>query len=167
MFKQYKNSGYIVFALLVCVCAAAQFQIRTYRFLSVQSDSMRPALRTGDLAIVDTSRQTAQVGNIVSFRNPIRPATINSHRVVSIDYRRGVMTTKGDNAAAADTVVPLRNIVGTVAWRVPALGYVVDALKHPVGLGILIYLPALRIIWLELRRLHPAYILPRRYVLYR
>ena len=81
-----------------------------FRVLTIQSGSMTPALRTGDL-VVSRSRPVALIhpGDIVTFEHPTLRAMV-THRVVETtrDGDTIEVTTKGD----ANTV--------TEAWHVPA-----------------------------------------------
>ncbi|MDB5181424.1 MAG: sipW [Candidatus Saccharibacteria bacterium] len=139
-----------------------------YQFMSVQSDSMQPYVAPGGAVVVDRKDTNIHEGDVITYRSPVDRRTVNTHRVVAIDVYRGVVTTKGDNALAVDTVVPLQNVLGTVRYRLPFLGYGLDILKRPLGLLAVIYLPASFVVMAEVRRLTKYYSAPpRHYLLYR
>ncbi len=122
------------------------------RFYSVQTDSMRPALQPGDLAIsIKPSR--LQSGDIISYRSSSNSQQIVSHRLVQTFPGKGYVITKGDNLTYADPAVPYSSITGKTIKIVPKLGYAVNVLRSPAGLIGLVYLPALALAAYELSRL--------------
>jgi|GEM_PF-726009 len=131
------------------------------KFLSVQSGSMVPTLHKGDLVFGNRVpvRQIA-VGDIVTYTNPHllngQPIT---HRVIQTPTMANGnhFVTKGDANPAADPPIAGRNIIAQTHGHVPYLGYLVDFIRKPLGLILLIYLPALTVIVAEIRRLMQYY----------
>jgi signal peptidase I len=134
----------------------------------VLSGSMEPALRVGGLAFVrsleaplvieggSTGDPTAAIGKgeIITFRAPRNPEYRVSHRVIGvIDNRDGRrFATRGDANAQPDPVlVPAENVVGTVAYHVPYLGYLVSWLQRPWAFIVLAGLPTAFIVVSESR----------------
>ena len=116
--------------------------------LAVQSDSMSPTFRKGDLIFIqkcDTSK--LEVGDIVTFHTIIdNEYALNTHRIASIDEVNGMrsFTTKGDNNDVADThVIGDGDIVGKYLFAIPHLGKVMDFLSSSMGFLIVIVLPML------------------------
>lgn len=136
---------------------------RGYRLLSVQSDSMRPFVSKGGAVVVDCHELHVAAGDVVSYRSPIDARTINTHRVMAVDLEHGLMTTKGDNTQLQDTAVPLRNVIGVVQYSLPLVGLLLDAVKRPVGLVALVYVPALLLVMHELWLLRSYYRTPPRH----
>lgn len=128
-----------------------------YRLYSVQSDSMAPGLSTGDVVLVDSRDKNISTSDVVSFRSPDNPMVIVTHRIISIDAATGSFIAKGDNTDLVDRPVSLSEVVGVVAVSAPILGHVSDALKQPVGLIAMVYLPALFVIAGEVSRLGRHY----------
>jgi len=61
-------------------------------------------------------------------------------------------TVKGDANEEADAEkVPRENVIGKVLFSIPFLGYTLDFAKKPVGFLLLIWVPAIMIIWEEIR----------------
>ena len=70
------------------------------------------------------------------------------------------MITKGDNTPRNDKPLPMSQIIGKVDYKVAYLGYGLNFLRSPAGLITAVYLPALLIIVLELKRLATHYTKP-------
>jgi len=129
--------------------------------LSVQTNSMAPTLVKGDAIVLKHSNlSTLKVGDIVSYRSPLNPNVIITHRIVFIDKSRSVVVTKGDNVATTDGPINVSQIVGQVSRTIDRLGYILDFLRSPTGLITTLYIPAIGIFSLELSRLTKYYLRP-------
>ena len=104
---------------------------------SVQSGSMEPVLYKGDLLLVK-ERQDYAEGDIVVYQSE---GLLVVHRIIDIDGR--AVTTQGDANNIPDESFDIDCIKGEVVLRMPAAGYVIDFLKTPVGVIVLILLAAL------------------------
>lgn len=126
------------------------------RMLSVQSGSMEPVLAKGDLVFV-TRVPAGQLapGDVVTFVNPYNSKQTITHRVVQLPSERadGMLITKGDANAAEDTAIAPEAVVGKVSHSLPFAGRAIDVVREPIGLVLVIYLPALIIVIQEMKRL--------------
>lgn len=108
--------------------------------------SMEPTMRTGDLAIV-MRQDTYAIGDVVSYHPSAAPEGEILHRVVGGDAASGWVT-KGDNRPDAD---PDRsttaNIVGKVVLHLPMAGFLVNSLRNPYVLGVLVALLVMAVAW--------------------
>lgn len=104
---------------------------------SVQSGSMEPVLYKGDLLLVK-ERQDYAEGDIVVYQSE---GLLVVHRIIDIDGR--AVTTQGDANNIPDESFDIDCIKGEVVLRMPAAGYVIDFLKTPAGVIVLILLAAL------------------------
>lgn len=151
----------IAFALAGGMIAAISFA-QGSRPLSVQSGSMAPTFHKGDLVITKPvpDRRYA-VGDIVTFINPKNKRETITHRIVAVPPHNAAhsprIITKGDANKATDGHIPIHLIVGKVELSLPYAGYIFDFLRRPVGLLLVIYIPALTIIVSEIRRLAKYY----------
>lgn len=130
------------------------------KLLSVQSGSMVPAYNKGDLVVttrVPDSRFA--VGDVVTFISPIHKNQTITHRIVELPSanNKGQYVTKGDANHSVDPLLEASSIVGRVDLGIPYVGYFMDFIRQPLGLLLLIYLPALMIIISELRLLARHY----------
>ena len=127
--------------------------------MSVQTGSMRPAIRPGDAVVVRQSSvlDTLKPGDIISYRSPRNSDVILTHRLVAVDTRTGLLTARGDAAAAADPPFGQDRVVGMVTRTVPLAGGVLDFVRQPYGLATAVYAPSIMLITWEIRRLMRSY----------
>src|SRR5689334_18244998 len=86
----------LIVTLVVVFSAGLRFETRGGHVLSVQTSSMLPAFRPGDVVIAErVAPASLQVGDIVSYHSLLNPAVTISHRIVNIDQSRSLLTTKG------------------------------------------------------------------------
>jgi signal peptidase I len=133
--------------LLVLLLAAALPAALGFTSMVVRSGSMTPAIRTGDVVVVrPIAPIDAAIGDIVTFKDPAGSGRLLVHRVRAIS-RSGdqvEVITKGDaNPTQEHWRVPVDGTIGTVAYRIPALGFAVGWIGSPAGRIGLIIIPAL------------------------
>lgn len=109
----------------------------------VESGSMEPSMKVGDMLIVK-KRDEIAVGDVIVYRSG---RMLVVHRVIAIDG--DTLTTKGDANNAADTPFDKSAYEGTVVKRVPFVGMLLDGIKSPIGI---LLLAALAILLIELSR---------------
>lgn len=105
----------------------------------VLSGSMEPTLSTGDLLII-AKQDSYQVDDVVVFQAN-RMAVV--HRIVEL-YEKPVQgedgeeiqqmaITQGDANITPDDPIQVSQIKGTVVFRLPIVGYLINMIKTPVG----------------------------------
>ena len=144
------------FVLAVLLAAALPLAVGGTSMV-VQSGSMTPAIRTGDVVVVRPIAPTeAAVGDIVTFKDPAGSDRLLVHRVRAIS-RSGndvEVITKGDaNSTQERWKVAADGTIGTVAYRVPALGFAVGWIGSPAGRIGLVIVPALLLAAMLLMRI--------------
>lgn len=142
---------------LIGVCIVFAFGLARFQggqSLSVQSGSMSPAIDKGDLVVVK-SAPYYQVGDVITFISPANKRTTITHRVIAAS--EGVLQTKGDANDSPDPPIRPSMVVGKVHRTIPYLGYGVDFVRRPLGLLLVIYIPALMVIAHEIRLLSRHY----------
>jgi signal peptidase len=107
----------------------------------VMSESMAPAMHTGDLIFVDPHAQSVSVYEIVTYSDARGPIT---HRIVA-QAADGALTVRGDANPRADPApVDRKQVVGPVRLILPRLGWPVKQVHtHPVrvaGVALLLAL---------------------------
>jgi signal peptidase len=106
-----------------------------FRSLIVMSGSMRPAIGVGDVVLVKTvPADQAQVGDVVSFRDPSRSQELVTHRVVAIQAHGDQLAfvTKGDqNTGTENWTIGKSGTIGRLSLHIPAAGIVLVWLGRP------------------------------------
>ena len=98
---------------------------------AVLSGSMEPTIPTGSLVFAKAQGSYA-AGDIITFQDA--GGTVVTHRIVSVDAA-GACTTQGDANNVADPhPVPSASIIGKVAFHLPYLGSLCEALKTSAGI---------------------------------
>lgn len=100
------------------------FTIPTFghQAIVIRSEAMEPALRVGDLAIVDTDTESLVPGEVIAVRLvPTSSDVTFVHRVIAVDghgdQRR--IVTKGDTRLTSDAPVSPDKVMGRVIAAVP------------------------------------------------
>jgi signal peptidase len=89
-----------------------------YQAVAMQTGSMSPAIKPGDLAVIHkTDPRAIRVGDAITFEAPINGSPVVTHRVVSIDQASGgpIFHTKGD---ANQSVDPWVIHYSSAGWKV-------------------------------------------------
>ncbi|MBE6976324.1 MAG: signal peptidase I [Ruminococcaceae bacterium] len=116
------------------------------QMLSIQTNSMYPTLKPGDLIFakkVDDPK-TLEVGDIITYWTVINgERVLNTHTIVEI-YDEGyrIFSTKGDNNTSKDPLmVHEAEVIGKYSWKIDGLGKFVDYLQTSEGFLIVVVLP--------------------------
>lgn len=146
--------GLTLLAALLLATAAG------YRPLVDHSDSMRPAIRAGDLLITrGKPASSIRRGTIVSFKDPGLAGKLVTHRVIAIRSMAGRVDvlTKGDanSTPEAWSVTPGAS-VSTLVLRVPEIGRTVAWMADPFVRTAILTLAALLLSTALLRRVWRA-----------
>jgi len=165
VYKARKHSRLSIMAFLVLslvsIGGLALWRLQSVQVMSVESASMSPNIRRGDAVVLRPAKPSAlHVGDVVSYRSPADQGVIITHRIIEVESTWGQVVTKGDNATRNDKPVAMSEIIGKVSARVSYLGFVLDFFRSPAGLIVFVYLPALTIVILELKRLALHYARP-------
>ena len=150
----------VIVALLLIVSV---FPITgNYKLMIVQSGSMEPAIKMGSVVIVkplSTSSGQAgdyKIGDVITFGPSTKTKAPTSHRIFDIKVVNGepVYITKGDaNNAPDSTEIQKKDIIGKVLFSIPYIGYAVIFAKKPLGFGLIIIVPAVLIIFDEVKNI--------------
>lgn len=114
-----------------------------YQGLTVLSNSMNPAFKTGDLVIAkSTDASKIQKDDVITFKTDDAPYV--THRVVETANEAGETSfiTKGDNNNTNDEeVVSANHLAGKVLFHIPYFGYLAKFIGSKTGLLLFIVLP--------------------------
>jgi signal peptidase len=160
MFKKITNViyytvlGAILFIALLIIVST--FPITgNVKLLSVLSGSMEPTIHTGSVVVIKPE-SSYKVGDVITFGKNTKTDVPTTHRIAEMKIISGeaVYKTKGDaNNGEDSTETPQKEIIGKVLFSIPYLGYIVDFVKKPVGLMLVIVIPAVIIVYDELRKI--------------
>ncbi len=154
-----KITALITLGVVCLTIIAASLPVGGWRALSVQTGSMEPAISPGDLVMVHrVAPESLGVGDIITYASREGNQTV-THRIVGVINDGGPVRyfTKGDANPAPDMPVYSNYVIGKVERTVPYVGRAFDYARHPIGLLLAIYIPALIIVAGELKRLAHYY----------
>lgn len=151
------NVVLIVAILLAAVCTYTSYvstsgngvpSIFGIRILSIQTDSMYPTLKPGDMIFDKQVKDTGEleVGDIITYWTVIDgERVLNTHRIEQIYDGGGylIFETKGDNNTTADPLtVHESEIVGKYeGMKISGLGKVFDYLQTSTGFLVVVVVP--------------------------
>jgi len=145
---------YVIVGLLALVALFLIWSITPlsgdYKIFVVQSGSMMPTIKTGSL-VFTRPEKTYKVGDIVTFGPNTKTQTPTTHRIVA--EKDGKFTTRGDANNGPDlSAITSSDIIGKMYLKIPYVGYAVAAARQPFGFMLIIIIPAVIIIYDELRK---------------
>ena len=147
----------MVVALTSLIVLTAELLIlheRGEKLLSVQTASMVPTFRPGDALIVAPAAwQSLRVGEVISYASPRDPQVIISHRLVKMDKAKSLLTTAGDARQTPDPVFPATAVIGRVVAIAPGLGNLLNMLRIPWVMILVVFVPSAVLLYAELVRL--------------
>jgi len=142
----------LVFAFLVgiLVVLSTLSPSDKYKLFTVQSGSMEPAIKTG--SVIFTKKQNDyQVGDIVTRETSDGEIPV-THRIVREENE--LFVTKGDANDGDDRdEFSKEKVIGKVYLKIPYLGYPVSFAKTSHGFILIIVIPAVILIYEELRKI--------------
>ena len=150
---------YIVFTAIILIALLLIISVfpitGNIKLMSVLSGSMEPAIHTGSVIVIKPI-SSYKVGDIVTFGKNTKTEIPTTHRIAEMKVVSGevVYKTKGDANNSEDSKeVAQKEVLGKVYVSVPYLGYVVDFVKKPFGLMIVILIPAVIIIYDQIQKI--------------
>lgn len=137
--------------------------------MSVQSDSMSPTFKQGDMIMVKKIDDVMSLkeDDVITFYTIVDGARIiNTHRIVKIEETDGIRSfiTRGDNNPIDDTLpVYSADIIGKwTGTSIGSLGKFMDFLKTKTGFFVCVLIPVALFFIFELYKLIAAIIEARR-----
>ncbi|MHB9143909.1 MAG: signal peptidase I [Symbiobacteriia bacterium] len=144
-----------VLILALAILARTGAQSGT-QWLVVVSNSMWPALKTGDLvAVRPVTAPQLQVGDIITYEDSRDRNVLVTHRIVARDLAAGtaVFQVKGDNNPVVDPeLVRAAQVVGRVAFHLPLAGYVIHAFQARPIFVLVALMPSILLLGLQATR---------------
>lgn len=155
----WKILTYIVYGLVIIfafLAISSKFSFGGYKLLVVKSGSMEPAIKTGSM-VIGKSADDYNINDVITFKNIGKPTETTTHRIYEKECQNNIctFTTKGDANDGPDfEMVTEDRVEGKVMLAVPYFGYVTYFARTLPGLVILIIIPAVIIIYEEIRKIH-------------
>ena len=143
----YAFGGFIVFIGLVLIFSV--FPIAKYRIMIVQSGSMESAIKTGSV-IMTTPFKEYKKGDVITFGSADKSVEPTTHRIYDLEVIEGKIyyIVKGDANDAPDSRKVAENeVIGKMLFHIPYAGYLVAAVRRPIGFMLVLIIPALFIIF--------------------
>ena len=116
-----------------------------YKPLTVFSDSMKPVLKPGDLAVFkETDIRSISKGDIIAYS--LSGSDFIAERVTEIKNNSGkiALATQGDaNNALQSNPVSSDKLVGKLSFNIPFAGFIVCFWSSAPGIILLILVPAI------------------------
>jgi len=135
----------LVIGFLACVVGAAAFLLLARDVYVVQSPSMKPTLRPGDVVVVKPVDGLVEPGQVITYE---MQGKLITHRVVRVEG--DTVYTKGDAADEEDAWRIDRSAIrGQMDFRIPYGGYVILFLRQPLGFLSVLALPVLLFLGIE------------------
>ncbi len=164
------NTAYLLLiglaVLFMGLLAASHYSLLgDYQLKTVTSGSMSPEIPTGSVVLIDTSYPHAHSlapGQVITYAQASDPSQFITHRIV--ETTEAGFITQGDANQSIDRgEVSASQIVGRVSYSVPYVGYIYGAVMTPLGMTMLVLVPALILVALEIKNIyrqlkpHPIY----------
>lgn len=153
----------IVFLMVVFVSVGLiWFQHSGGQLYSVQTGSMEPELTPGGMVMVTpVAPEALRLNDVITYESSENSDVTITHRIIELEQSeqtgRTIITTQGDNNEVADQPISDAQVIGRVDRHIPYAGSFLDFVRHPIGLIVLIYVPALGVFLAEARKLHAYY----------
>lgn len=150
---------YAIFAVIILIgllLIVSIFPITgNIKIMTVLSGSMEPSIHTGSIVVAKPS-SNYKIGDVVTFGKNTKTEIPTTHRITEMRTENGVMIykTKGDaNNSEDGKEVLSKDIIGKVHFSVPYVGYAINFVKKPLGLMLVILIPAIIIVYDEIRKI--------------
>ena len=128
------SSWILILAVVGLAIALAGVRVLGYTPYAILSPSMTPQYQVGDLVYVKSCPpEEIEVGDVLTFVANENLLVV-THRVADVDRENRCFVTKGDANNSEDLAPVLyENVLGTVRFSLPKLGYVSTYLTSPSG----------------------------------
>ncbi len=157
--KIFKIIYYFLFIFIILVAVLlilSKTPFTNYKIFIVQSGSMEPTIKTGSIVIVRAAPEYKK-GDIITFGKISKNKIPTTHRILEIKKypnNKIAYITKGDANNSADMrEVNKKNVIGKVIFSILYLGYILVAVKTPLGFFSVIIIPAFLIIFDETKKI--------------
>jgi len=131
-----------------------------YKLYTVNSGSMGNSIPVGSLVVVKP-QEAYQVGDVITYQPAKRKSNETvTHRIIEVktENNRTIYIAKGDANKDPDQETIIKDkIIGKSIYHIGLLGYLIGFVKTPVGLILVIVVPATVIIYEEIKKIKEEY----------
>lgn len=142
-------TAWVLFASVLgsIACTAVLAWTHGYRLYVVETGSMSPTFRAGDVVIDRSVDQGYRAGDVITVQISAAGDLV-THRMTRVDAQ-GRLHTKGDANKTPDAwALPPDRVRGVVRHSVPRLGYVVVFMRQPEGVvGVMTSALSILLLW--------------------
>ncbi|MDQ0359380.1 signal peptidase [Breznakia pachnodae] len=150
----------LVLALVFHFSDGKEKSIFGYRWYEAMSDSMQPSIKKGDLIIVElVEPRTIKEGEAITYATTADGSVTVTHRVISKfkDEETNILffETQGDANEISDPLVSENQVIGTVRFTLPYIGYISMWIKEHTFLFILcivLFVISIKLVQMLLKR---------------
>ena len=132
-----------IFVILLLLSLGSNTQLlRGYNFFVIQSASMEPTIRIGDVILVH-KKPYYSINDVITFKN--KTNRIVTHRIIKKEKRGDeyIFLTKGDaNRSIDEDSITEEQIIGALVLVIPKIGFLASFAKTTPGFLALIIFPA-------------------------
>jgi len=153
--------GITVVALCLGAIVLFNWSVTGWKALAVPTGSMRPNINPGSLVLMHSvPANSLRPGDVITYINPHDMKSTISHRIIKtykISGKIPAFVTKGDANPSADQPIVGGLVKGKVMLSIPYIGTALSWTHTLIGILIIIYFPALFIMFEEIKRLITYY----------
>lgn len=156
--KIIKNIYYAAFGLIVLITLVMIYSVlpisNNFKILTVLSGSMNPKISTGSIVIVVPANDY-KINDVITFKNS-KSETPITHRIIEMQVNSGVLyyITKGDANNGPDRELVMKSdVIGKMLFSIPFIGYVIEFIRKPLGLLLVVLIPCVAIICEEIYKI--------------
>ena len=141
MLKMFTKSLWIIASIVLACVVILAFVLSVPKAVGIQpyvvlSGSMEPGIHTGGIIFTDTNKADPEPDDIITFE--VNDGSLVTHRVVRVDDES--IVTKGDANETEDSAIHKDQVIGTVIFSIPFIGYAVSILTSRGSIMILLAL---------------------------
>lgn len=130
--------SYLIYIIQTKILKTDYLNIFNYSIFRIETGSMEPNIKIGDLIIVKLTKNINE-GDVIVYEDENK--AVICHRLIKKDKEK--LITKGDNNNSEDDPIYIEDVIGKVIKRIPKIGFVQKNLKNSKIFSLIIILIAI------------------------
>ncbi len=157
-FSEYavRATSILIFSIIVLIVGLSilsRVSLMGFSAMVVLSGNMIPEMQPGDMVVAHHT-PSWQIGtrDIISVKDHEDPLHSSPHRIMASRFENGIeyFYTQDNASGTVDKQkVSQDEILGTMLFRVPRIGFIIDAVKKPEGFLLFVMIPAVYLVLSE------------------